>query len=221
MRAYSRNTNQAIICIFCLLLGGCTQEPGVVRLALAPEKPVFQYGEPVVIRATLVSEKSMVALHKSFFFDVTVEKGGQEVARNGDFVFICGTPFMMAMPFSGLVACGRFLDVADMSGQFTIMKQGESISRRLLIPMNAHAPNCTMKNIDDTEPWADHDLPPPLEPGEYHVVCRLVNESLGVLPDPIFWKGYEPVVENMVDFVVSDRETAVTRTQNDGQGSVP
>lgn len=198
----------------CLCLTGCTQQPGALRLVVRPEKPVFDHGEPVVLAATITSAKDGAALYRSFFFDVSIEQEGREIARNGEFVFICGTPFMMGMPFTSFVWVGRLLDVGDSWGEFLVLREGASITKRLLIPMDTRYPPLSMKDEGDEEPWHESWLPPPLAPGKYQVTCRLVNKNLSVYPDPMFWKPYAPAVESTTEFVVADMKSDPTSEQH-------
>jgi hypothetical protein len=185
----ARNRRRLAIC--CLLLAGCSNAPDALNLRLIPHQAAFQQGEAPHLDLDLSAARDPVCLSGLRFFEVELRQIDGHVTLKSEPPALCGTPLVASIPLLPVLYPAALLDLADVSGRFVILRQGQNHHENLLLYYSGERLHAYA--VDDPESWAPSRTPTPLPAGRYQVRVRLINRH-GGLPCPLFWKPYDQPV---------------------------
>jgi hypothetical protein len=194
-----------------LLIAGCTNEPGSLRLTVTPEKAEFVQGEPIIVDMALASSQSTVCLGKGRHFEMEVrrESDAEMVARSPGVGF-CGTGAVETMIFMPWLYAVAWLDVGDTLGRFVVLKPGgQIVERRQLLSKEPRT--CWVYPVKPASPTTSAPADDPWPVGDYAITLRLKNVHGHWLPPPLFWKCYSQPVEARFNIHVAPRAAEVEK----------
>ena len=172
-----------------LLLLGCANEPGALRLEVIPEKPQFRPDEPICLQATLRAVKGPVCLGRGYRFGVEMTPVTAEapVLREQRFA-LCGMPALATLPLRPFLLTAILLDVGDLLGRFNVLHQNDQAKSSVTLQLihDAKKPGLLVLRDAASIGQSKGKLPP----GRYRLKVSLLNEHQDWYPPPLFWRPY-------------------------------
>lgn len=194
------------VTVICLIVVGCTQQPGALRMEVVPERAVVGVGEPIYVTVRLITDKGKVCLARTrhFEIEITNPEAERESFEASTALRICGMGWVMTRDARVWHTLAGWMDVTDKQNRFELLAAGEKIEQEMTFSTWRHG--FTRERLiawarGGSEPYYEHAG---WKPGRYTIRVRLVNEFHDWYPAPLFWSPYAPKIEASADIEVRE-----------------
>jgi hypothetical protein len=176
-------------------------------MQVKPVRTPFAKDTDVRLRVTLSAHGGAVCYGRPSYFAISLDRDEGEETCETHVVYECGMQALPLLPLYVLLIPAAALDVADLSGRFTVIPGGHE--RSYLLAVASSGSGLQVRNLDEPKSRNQFLTETNLPPGRYRVRVELIEEHH--FPAPLFWAPYDKAVVAETEFRIEAANEAASR----------